>query len=377
LKSQSSRSERTLVIISGYYGFDNLGDEAILEEITNELKRLVDAQDILVLSKNPAETSRLYGVQSANRFDVQEIFKLLSKARLFISGGGGLFQDTTSSKSVIYYAALLFMAKLAGCKSMVYAQGIGPLQGKLSKALTQKAFGCATEITVRDDRSLQLLRSWRLLGELTADPVWNLEEKETSQTVNLHLAALKAKYSFLVGLSLRESPVFKEEMVDVLAQILKDSLPANSYVLLLPLQAAQDVALLKRAQEKCTQLGLECGFLPEAPGETASQWLPVFDKVDLVVGMRLHALILALKRGKPVVGIAYDPKVEHLMSEFNQTCIRLSDGAKADSQIIWKEAIQGTLLHIQEFAQKTIEKRQDLEKMACKNFAIVAKILGS
>jgi len=347
-----------------------------LEELINELKRLVPAKDIIVLSKNPSQTARLYGVQSANRFDIKEIFKLLSKARLLISGGGGLFQDTTSSKSVIYYAALLFIAKLAGCKSMIYAQGIGPLKQPLSIALTRKAFGLASAITVRDNRSYELLRSWRLEPVLTADPVWNLEEKETTRTVSDYLASTKAKHPFLVGLSLRESPGFSEEMVDTLVRILKDTLPANSYLVLLPLQATQDLALLEKAKEKCTQLGLACGFLPAPPGEMASQWLAMLDQIDLLVGMRLHALILALKRGKPVVGITYDPKVEHLMSEFNQTALSLSDGAKQDGSTIWKEAIQGTLLHIQEFAQKTIEKRQDLEKMACKNFAILAKILG-
>ena len=348
-----------------------------MEELINELKRLVPANDILVLSKDPANTARIYGVQSANRFDTIEIFKLLFKARLFISGGGGLFQDTTSSKSVVYYAALLFMAKLAGCPSMIYAQGVGPLKRPLSIAVAQKAFGTASQITVRDNRSYELLRSWRLEPVLTADPVWNLAEKQTNQAVSDYLSNTKAKYSFVVGLSLRESPHVNEQIVDRLAQILKETLPANSYLVLLPLQATQDVALLKRAEETLTQLGLSCGFLPEAPGETASQWLSMLDQIDLLVGMRLHALILALKRGKPVVGIAYDPKVEHLMSEFNQTSLNLSDGAKEDGREIWKEAIQGTLLHIQEFAQKTIEKRQDLEKMACKNFAILAKILGS
>ncbi len=46
---------RTQVLISGYYGFDNLGDEAILEELVSELGEFFDSRDIVVLSNNPQQ----------------------------------------------------------------------------------------------------------------------------------------------------------------------------------------------------------------------------------------------------------------------------------------------------------------------------------
>ena len=106
----ASQKPRNLVVISGYYGFGNLGDEAILEQLLNDLKRLVPADNIVVLSANPAYTTSLYQVRSINRWQISTLLPVLKQARLFISGGGGLFQDTRSIGSVLYYAGQIFLS---------------------------------------------------------------------------------------------------------------------------------------------------------------------------------------------------------------------------------------------------------------------------
>ena len=117
---------RNLVVIAGYYGFDNLGDEAILEELINELEDFVERDRIVVLSANPQRTARLYNIRSANRWSPAEFLKLMKETSVLISGGGSLFQDTKGIGSIVFYGMQILLARWHGAKVLIYAQGIGP-----------------------------------------------------------------------------------------------------------------------------------------------------------------------------------------------------------------------------------------------------------
>ena len=95
------------VVLSGYFGFDNVGDEAILFSIIRALRKLEPSVDITVLSNNPAETAATYGVETVNRWNIGEVRAALKSADGLISGGGSLMQDATSWKSIPYYSAVI------------------------------------------------------------------------------------------------------------------------------------------------------------------------------------------------------------------------------------------------------------------------------
>jgi polysaccharide pyruvyl transferase WcaK-like protein len=97
-------------------------------------------------------------------------------------------------------------------------------------------------------------------------------------------------------------------------EVLHETLPDNSFLALLPLQINQDIELLQRFQNQWQALGRDCWLFETAGIQRPSQWLNILSQCDLVVGMRLHALILALSSGVPVVGLSYDAKVGHVLS---------------------------------------------------------------
>ncbi|MEG2583986.1 MAG: glycosyltransferase, partial [Oscillospiraceae bacterium] len=107
---------KTDVMISGYYGFNNSGDDSILRAIVDSLLEIKPDIDIIALSKNPTETESIYGIKSIHRFNVFRIFWRLLHTKLLISGGGSLIQDITSDKSLAYYLGIINIAKLAGAK---------------------------------------------------------------------------------------------------------------------------------------------------------------------------------------------------------------------------------------------------------------------
>lgn len=367
--------ERSLVFVSGYYGFDNLGDEAILEELCHELKQLVKPEEIMVLSANPELTARRYGVRSIQRNNLIELWTALSQARLFVSGGGGLFQNSRTIGSIVYYGLQILMAKAHQAKVIIYAQGIGPLRGKLAENLCRQFFAQADELTVRDDASISYLESWNLKGIRSADPVWNLAASELPASVQQQLTAVGAakKNSRCVGLSLRPSPELSNEHLNQLVCGLDLTLSQNDELLLLVLQPEQDLPILRDFQKLWHEKGRTATILDSSALELPSQWVSVFAQLKLLVGMRLHAIIMALRSGRPVAGIAYDPKVTQLLAEFGQSCLILTKESPGKG---WPEALKSAMNGLESYSKLAESKAALAKNLSCQNSAILARILN-
>ncbi|GAE92445.1 CsaB protein [Gracilibacillus boraciitolerans JCM 21714] len=119
------------IVMSGYFGFDNTGDEAILQAIVDSLRKLQPDVSIVVLSNNPESTAAKYHVEAVNRWDIKAIAKTIRNADGLISGGGSLLQDKTGWKTIPYYTAVMRIAKFYRKPVFVYAQGMGPIDGAL------------------------------------------------------------------------------------------------------------------------------------------------------------------------------------------------------------------------------------------------------
>ncbi len=368
---------RDLVVVSGYYGFGNLGDEAILEQLTNELKRLVPASQIVVLSSSPAETQRVYGVRAASRWDFGELLGLLTHARLFVSGGGGLMQDTKSTGSVLFYGGQIGLAKAMGARTAIYCQGLGPLSSSLAKVICRTALRLSDVVSVRDEPSRLLANGWGLTPELTCDPVWALEPTPLPDNVRGQLASLKDSGGDatppLVGLSLRESPNFSSDHLEMLDQALADALPENTRLLLLPLQKDRDEPLLDQFGSLWSGRGRALANFDPDHLERPSQWISVIAELDFLISMRLHALIMALKQGVPVVGIAYDPKVALLLSNFEQPILNLTKEPGKDA---WKQVIKTAFSGRGVLSEQARAKAAQAKDLSCQNFNLLARILG-
>lgn len=118
------------VVLSGYYGFGNSGDDALLYAITDSLREVMPDVRVCVLSAKAKEMRKVYGVDCAARFNPFAVRRALKSAKMLISGGGSLIQDVTSSKSLVYYLSVMRYAARYGDKVYVYANGIGPLKEK-------------------------------------------------------------------------------------------------------------------------------------------------------------------------------------------------------------------------------------------------------
>ncbi|MGE5543500.1 MAG: polysaccharide pyruvyl transferase CsaB [Bacillota bacterium] len=303
------------IVLSGYYGFDNAGDEALLTAISNSLRAVDTTLEITVLSGNPARTALVHGVRAVSRVNPLVLTRELSRADLLISGGGSLLQDVTGPLSIPYYLGIVVLAKLLKTRVVFYAQGVGPVQRKLSRWLIKLVANQVELITLRDNESAELLRSigvCRPPVSVTADPVFSLRPtKEEIRQAESYLIELGLqKDQGIIGISIRNWNIYTEHKI---AQLLDKLAQSGHPLLLIPLQHPVDLEYSMRIRQlmKSPVTIAETQF-------TSTGLMGLISHLKLLVGMRLHSLIFAACVGTPFEGISYDPKVETFLKQFNK-----------------------------------------------------------
>src|SRR4030042_1817750 len=214
------------IMISGYFGFDNTGDEAILKSMVGAFKEKIPQIKITVLSHDPLQTSRTYQVKAINRLHLISIICCLRNVNLFISGGGGLLQDSTGKGwSILYYLGLILVAKIVKVPVMIYAQGIGPVNKQINKKLMKWILNNVDLITVRDNSSKELLENLGVVKpsiDVNSDPVFLLKKKNINYTIDRypHIQELINSDSRpLIGVSVREYKNYGSNLIRIFAQV--------------------------------------------------------------------------------------------------------------------------------------------------------------
>ncbi len=281
--------------ISGYYGFKNFGDEAILSVLISHLKSLGNV-DITVFSSDTDFTSKAYSVNSVKRFDLKNVVKTIKDSDILISGGGSLLQDVTSLKSLVYYSLIIALGLLFNKKVIIFAQGIGPLNSKPAQFLVKNLLKFCSLVTVRDENSLNLLRKWKINANLVCDPIYSLDipAQASAGTVGVQLREFKTmNYNLLHKLALLIITKFNDKKIEIFS-----------------LQEVQDLELCRRFEK------ILHTFNPDIQTEiVCDDIINRISKLEYLIGMRFHAVLTALKAGVKTCAVNYDVKVEKLANE--------------------------------------------------------------
>ena len=295
------------ILISGYYGFDNIGDESILRTLITSLREKIPDCRLTVLSHNPASTREKYGVEAVERMSPGAILRAVRQRDMLISGGGSLLQDVTSSKSIHYYLFIIRLAKLLRKKVFIYSQGIGPIDHAFNRRATARALKKADGIVVRDERSAKLLEQIGLPQErivITADPV--IRMKRPDRTVGREIlarAGIKKDGRLTVGWAIREKnrdSTFVREITECI-RWLRENYDAES--VLIPFHYEED-------REVCSVIAERTNGAAKCLSEKylSEDMLSIIGNMDVLVGVRLHSMIYAAIMGVPIIGVSYDPK---------------------------------------------------------------------
>jgi polysaccharide pyruvyl transferase CsaB len=317
-------------VLCGYYGMGNGGDEALLATLLQMLPK--DVQP-LVLSSSPKATENLHQVEASDRYSVFSLINEFKRSDVFIWGGGSLMQDATSARNPIYYGGLMGLAQGMGLETIAWAQGVGPLNRKLSNWIAKRSFQGCNAVSVRDRQSAKLLANWQIESIVAPDPVWALEAK----SINMYrdLANLR------VAVILRSHPALTSCRLATITEALqKLQAQTDAHVLLIPFQPTQDKAI---AQAICDALNQKLPNHSQVIIQKDPRKLKgIFSGVDLAIAMRLHGLIMAAAEGCHCSAISYDPKVSYLMEDLGISGWEL-ENLPDDAQLIadvWVKEIE-------------------------------------
>lgn len=283
------------ILISGYYGFDNFGDEAILSVLVEHLKSL--GVNVVVISNKPSKTSKYHQVYSVKNFNFFMLLCALINCDVLISGGGSLLQDVTSFKSLMYYSFVIKLAEFFNKKVIIFAQGVGPLNREKSVRIVKELFAKAACVTVRDTKSLELVKSWGVNANLVTDPVFSFQIGEGNS-------------EGIVGVQLRDYTTMNDELLMKLAhQIVMEF--ADRKIEIYAFQKAIDLSICKAFQKMLKQL---CPSIKTEVIHSLSKndFIYQMSRCEYLIAMRYHALLIALKLGIKPLAVNYDAKVTGL-----------------------------------------------------------------
>ena len=358
------------VLMSGYYGFNNSGDDAILLSIHANLKKLGDNIKITVLASNPEETAKKYGVDVVDRYNAVKVLEAVKKCDVLLSGGGSLLQDRTSTRSIVYYLSIIKLAKMMGKKVMLYANGIGPVEKTKNRNLLKNVVNKVDLITLREQNSFDELRNMGVNNKrvfVTADPVFTMEPVSKERAKELLKAEEIPTDKPIVGVSVRNWKNLSSFTTDLAALCDKIHDKLGCEIVFIPMQQPNDSVISENVRKN-----MKSNSYLIKENCTPQELMGIIGTMELVISMRLHTLIFAAKERIPLLGFVFSPKIDYYLNEFGMP----SGGevGKYDMKSAF-ETVKDITQNREKYVERLDEAASKLEEKAKENEKYLIKLL--
>jgi polysaccharide pyruvyl transferase CsaB len=306
---------RDTVLIAGHYGDCNLGDDAIAQVLVRAVATNPCVRRIRLLTLRNRPDMRTWARDTdqlliASWSGVRSLINSLLKTRVIIVGGGGILQDSTSVANIAIHTLLPLLLRVFGIRILVVGVGIGPLRKRVSRVLVQLLLRGAKVVAVRDPMShQQCIRMGVATGKLALAP-----DLAWAWPGHANFLVARAPKRMLVSIrppigpaEVREKPTpeYLAQVALILSAINDFAAIHGFSVYVLSTHPLQDGELVRRVLQNSRKLNAISILEPISPEELFAS----FEPGDVLVGMRLHAQILAALNGVPAIALAYAEKV--------------------------------------------------------------------
>ena len=331
---RKSHGVKPIILVAGYFGYGNVGDEAILTATLDDLHTIVPQAECIIVSGDPAQTTESLGRNAIGWDDFPSIVGAICKSDLVIVGGGGLFHDywpldnrellSAGNNNLASYLSIPLLSAILKTPSMAYSVGVGPLRSTSARNQVRFAFENFDAISVRDEESAALLGSigldstGMLKPVVTADPAFRLKASSTEGAQAVLTEADIDLQRPICGVNLRywDFGVDPAHWEGEVAQALDGWIEqAGGQVVFIPMQHGSStpyeddrqvcdrVQAAMRLQSRSRVINWQKG-----PQQTAA----LFAACTVNLSMRMHGALFSLLGGVPTVGLSYDDKVMNL-----------------------------------------------------------------
>lgn len=297
--------------IVGSYGGLNLGDEAILQSIVQQIRASIKAE-ITIFSRDAEDTCQRHAVEAAvstRHLSRDELLPLIEPLDLLILGGGGILFDAEARM----FLREAILARELRVPFMTYAIGAGPLQDPAAQEAVRDCLDGAAIVTVREAAARQVLEAAGVRREIvvTADPALLLMPEPIPRGA---LPPEAVEWTGpVVGMSVREpggaAPNLNEDIYHRLlanaADFMVDRYGAE--IVFVPME--RGVLDMQHSHAVVSRM-LQPQRAAVLKGEyTPGQLMTLIGRFSFTVGMRLHFMIFSALQRVPFVALPYAAKV--------------------------------------------------------------------
>ena len=301
-KQATLPSKKITVLLCGYYGFGNMGDDILLRSAIARAKKEFGTDRIGALTLHPKRDSSRFGIScKSRRFPIS-----LFSCKHLVFGGGTLLQEDTSLRSLCYYSLLLLTAKALGAKVYLWANGLSTPRTRFGRTALRRCLDKCDYIGLRDKNSLDIARS------LTSNPNIFSEDDlalDTSRATDSRRSYLLFKIFGSYGSRppfIIVAPRKKGKWRELIRELCRAK--EKGYKLVFTALHRKSDTPITRAV--CEQMG---GIFLD--GICYSDLIALASLSKGVYSMRLHALIAARSAGVPFYSFSCDQKIRGYFKE--------------------------------------------------------------
>lgn len=289
------------ILLCGYYGFGNIGDEAMLLEMIKKLKAKYPDAELSVITHSPRKYRRALSVRCISRRNPVSMCRVLAECDRLIFGGGSVLQDKSSIRSLIWYCSLIDYAYKKGARIELASNGLGPLRKKLSKRLAARALGRCAKISFRDPDSAELAKG---LGVSTEKISFEDEltsaipacDSERTQRILKELGLCHKSFA-VIGINGK----IKRKMLKNIKENINQLKNSGLLPLFIAMHPKEDRRLCKKLSKKYGSVYID----KISPSELRG----IISKAAIVLGTRYHLLYFAKLEEVELLGFGDDPKI--------------------------------------------------------------------
>ena len=313
--------------IHGFYGMQNLGDEALLHVFLQEGRRAVEGFTPVVYSRRPQRVREEYGIESQQAISGRKRWILqqwsLWRNSLFVLGGGGLLHDYgPDSSGVRTWLSLLRRSLQFGRKTALFFVGVDDVRHEESRRLIADTIPRVDFISVRDQRSADYLRDIGVTQPIhhAIDPAILLTAprlRQWEQDRPLRVAVC-LRHWFKSSMEIEDKVLFQRILDELGASLDRLIEQYNAEIVFYPMRDIHydDDRLINRQVRNHLSRPERARCVDTPP--TVTDFVDALEEVDLLIGMRLHSVVLASAKGIPSIALEYMPKIREYMHLIGQ-----------------------------------------------------------
>ena len=300
------------ILIIGFFGAPNLGDEMMLETLLEYLDKVPNKKITVLLADNPEysidkykEIKFIHYPKSLNDFNI-----IAEKFDYIIFGGGAIIDDKNYNKEKSYQYDLGTMLIKLSIRAIAFNKKVICIALSATENITNPEYieklkyiiKNTSYFSVRDEFTKKYLTE--KLGEQYGEKINQIYDIVFSnKDISSNLIEIRNKKdTFNIGIiAISNDENYKK--IQIIIEAIK-KLNKNAQINLIPFYDYKHMDI--NFYNKIINNNMDLSINVEKYPENMNQTIDLYKKNDIIIGMRYHSILIAYALNIPCISICYD-----------------------------------------------------------------------